>query len=246
MFLETPYLDSPLARRLGIPSGGRGAPIVVAEALGSEIARAEDAGWQVAIHSQGDASGREVVRVFARAPERRAGALPRRMEHCGLIPVDLLPELARLGVSPSFHINHLYYYGDALADSILGAARADRLLPVRSAFELGLSPTLHADSPMFPAEPLSLVRTAVTRRTRSGRSIGADEAISIEQGLRAVTLNAARQLGMESEIGSLEIGKAADLVVLGADPYHVRPEDLTEIDVLGVWVAGRLHEPRSH
>lgn len=245
MFLETPYLDSPLARRLGIPRGGRGAPIVSDEALDSEIASAEEAGWQVAIHSHGDASSREVVRAFARAAEPRAGALPRRMEHCGLIPVDLLPELARLGVSPSFHINHLYYYGDALADSILGAERADRLLPVRSAFELGLSPTLHADSPMFPAEPLSLVRTAVLRRTRSGRSIGAGEAIRIDQALRAVTLNAARQLGMESEIGSLEVGKAADLVVLDADPVAVRAEDLDEIDVIGVYVAGRRRDLRS-
>ncbi len=242
MFLEAPYLDSPLTRRFGIPSSSRGAPILSPESLDTAIAKAERAGWQVAIHSQGDASGREVVRAFDRAAVPGQGALPRRIEHCALLPEELLPDLARLGVSPSFHINLLYYYGDALADSILGAERVARLLPVRSAFELGLAPSLHADSPMYPPKPLSLVRTAVLRRTRGGRVIGADQAISIDQGLRAVTVNAARQLGMGSEVGSLEVGKAADLVVLAEDPYVVRPEDLGEIDVVGVYMAGRRRD----
>jgi predicted amidohydrolase YtcJ len=99
------------------------------------------------VHSQGDASNRDVAAAFARAPALAAGAPPRRIEHCVLLPEALLDELVRVGASPSFHIDHLFYYGDALADSIVGAERAARLLPVRSAFEHGLAPTLHADSP---------------------------------------------------------------------------------------------------
>ena len=68
-------------------------------------------------------------------------------------------------MTPSFHINHIYYYGDVLADSIIGEQRAEKLLPVKSAFELKMRPTLHADAPMFPTDAFSLIQTAVTRKT---------------------------------------------------------------------------------
>ncbi|HCL40020.1 MAG TPA: amidohydrolase, partial [Pseudomonas sp.] len=73
------------------------------------------------------------------------------------------------GVSPSFHINHILYYGDRLADSIIGRHAAQQVLPVRRAFDLQMHPSLHADSPMFPTEAFSLMQTAVTRQTASGQ-----------------------------------------------------------------------------
>jgi len=238
MFLQEPYLDSPLARRLGIPPGSRGEAMIPFDALVERLQRYADAGWQVAIHSQGDASNREVVRALAQVTDRPDLA-PRRLEHGVLLPHDLLRRLAELRVSPSFHINHLWYYGDVLAESILGPRRVDEILPVGSAFELGLRPTLHADSPMFPPEPFSLMRTAMQRRSRSGRIIGPGEAIDARQALRAMTIHGAYQLGVDGALGSLEAGKLADFAVLDRNPYTTPAEDFATIRVLAVYLAGR-------
>ncbi len=241
MELEEPYLDTALTRTLGIPAHSRGAAMIAPDELVALLGEYAAGGWQVAIHSQGDRSNREVAAALGRVPAAPE-ATPWRIEHCLLLPTSLLPELARLHVSPSFHVNHILYYGDALEDSILGPERADRVLPVRSAFEQGLRPTLHADSPMFPADAFSLMETAVLRRTRSGRVLGADQAIDVRQAVRAMTVHGAYQLGVEGELGSIEVGKWADLQVLSDDPYRVAPEALDGIRVLEVYVAGRRQD----
>ena len=70
----------------------------------------------------------------------------------------------------------------------------------------------------------------MTRRCDiDGSTIGADQAITLDEALRAITIDAARQIGMGDRIGSLETGKEADLVILEADPYETSPEELGEI-----------------
>ena len=238
MALQEPYLVSPLSEALGIPKGSRGETELPEAELAAEVRRYGAKGWPVAVHSQGDLSAREVLHAFAEAPDR--GDLPpRRLEHALLLPKSLLMQMSRLRVTPSFHINHLYWYGDALADSLIGPERAARMLPVKSAFALGLRPTLHADSPMFPAEPFSLMRTAILRQTRSGRVLGADEQITVAQALEAMTINGAYQIGVDDRLGSLEAGKLADFQVLTANPLETAAPRLPDIRTVEVWVDGR-------
>jgi predicted amidohydrolase YtcJ len=238
MVLQEPYLDTPLSQALGIAPNSRGEPVTPTAQLAEEIRRYSAKGWPVAIHSQGDLSSREVIHALAEVPDN-PDLPPRRLEHCLLLPKSLMPRLASLRVSPSFHINHLYYYGDALADSLLGPERTARILPVKSAFDAGLRPTLHADSPMFPAEPFSLMRTAILRQTRGGRVIGADEQLTIEQALEAMTINGAYQLGVDDRLGSLEVGKLADFQVLTANPLDTPAPRLPDIRTIEVWMDGR-------
>jgi hypothetical protein len=141
-------------------------------------------------------------------------------------------------MTPSFHINHLYYYGKALRDDILGAERTARMLPVNRSRTEGLYYSLHADAPMYPEEPLSLLQTAVTRKTREGDIIGPDEAVSVMEGLKALTIYAAWQLKMEKKLGSIEPGKYADLIILDRNPLKVNPDSLRDIRVLNTFVNG--------
>lgn len=92
---------------------------------------------------------------------------------------------------------------------------------------------------MYPPGPLHLARTAATRLTRMGDRVGAAQAISVEQALRAVTIDAAWQLRVEDDVGSIEVGKHADFVVLDDDPLQVSPEDIDKIGISGTWLGGK-------
>jgi hypothetical protein len=129
----------------------------------------------------------------------------------------------------------------------MGPERAARMSPAQSAVARGMKFTIHADSPVVPMEPLRLVWSAVNRRTRSGRVVGPEQRISVEQALRAVTIDAAFQHFEDGEKGTLEPGKLADLVIVSENPLDA-PERIDQIEVLETIVGGRSRwqaEPRG-
>ena len=242
MLLDEPYLETKLCCcTLGIPRGTTGHANFAPEELVAIAKMLRRDGWQVLTHAQGDRGTREILDLYEEALGDAAGRDDHRwrLEHCALISADDLTRAARLGVTPSFHVNHVHFYGNELRDAILGAERAERLMPVGTALRAGHRVSLHADSPMYPPEPLRLVRTAVTRKSRQGEPIAPGEAIPLEAALRAVTIDAAWQLFAEERVGSLSPGKLADLTVLDRDPYEVDPDDLDRIEVRETWLGGR-------
>lgn len=96
---------------------------------------------------------------------------------------------------------------------------------------------------MTAVGPLGYLRTAVTRLMDlpdgSEAVLGPEQRVDLETALRAVTLTAARHALLEDEVGSLEVGKAADLVVLDQDPRSVAPERLDQLVVEETWLGGR-------
>jgi predicted amidohydrolase YtcJ len=240
MLTTAPYLETPLAKTLGIPPGGHGAAIIPDQALVEKIQKYSRQGWQVSIHSQGDASNRMVVKAVEASGPLAGDAPVVRMEHGVFMPLDGLPTMAKKAISPSFHIHHILYYGDALEDSIIGSLMVQQTLPVKAAFEHGLRPTLHADTPMFPAKPFRLMQTAMNRETSSGRKFNVGQGIDIRQAMRAMTINGAYQLRIEKNTGSLENGKWADLQILDRNPYVTPVQELDRLQVQAVYVAGRL------
>ena len=242
MFLDDPYLASDLCCcRLGIARGTTGYAMHDRRALVPQLRELLGSGWQVLTHAQGDRAIRETLDVYEEVlgPHGAERDHRWRLEHAGLISPSDIARARRLGVALSFHVNHVRYYGAELRDHILGPTRAARMMPVGSAVRAGHRVSLHADSPMFPPGPLSLMRTAVTRRTRQGETLGAEEAIMLEQALRAVTIDAAWQLRLDDEVGTLAPGKRADLTILADDPFAVAPDDLDRIEVRATWLDGR-------
>jgi predicted amidohydrolase YtcJ len=92
---------------------------------------------------------------------------------------------------------------------------------------------------MYPAEPLLLLRSAVTRKTRSGEVLGEEQAIDVDAAIKALTIDAAWQLFMDDVVGSLEVGKLADLVVLSENPRKADPDRLDQIRVVATYREGR-------
>lgn len=240
MYASMPYLDSPLGRTLGIRGGSQGSAMIAQDALVDKLHTYTAQGWQVSIHSQGDASNREVLQAVQKAGTLPGAAPVVRLEHGVFMGTDSVAQAAQLGVSPSFHIHHIKYYGDALANSIVGLAAAQQTLPVRAAFAAGVHPTLHADSPMFPPKGFALMQTAMNRATGLGLLLNAPEAITARQALRAMTVHGAYQLRMGDKTGSLEVGKWADLQVVDRNPYDTPVAQLDQLRPTAVYVGGRL------
>jgi len=241
MLLDEPYLESDLCCcTLGIAAGSTGYanfdPADLVEILSGLAAD----GWQVLTHAQGDRGCREILDLYATALGSQSSTDHRwRLEHCLLIDGDDLRRAKTLGVSPSFHVDHVHWYGPELRDHILGPQRCEHIMPIGTALRHGHRVSLHADSPMYPPGPLHLARTAASRLTRHGRVLGGSEAITVEQALRAVTIDAAWQLRLDDQVGSIEPGKLADFVVLENDPLEVRAADLHKLEVTSTWLAGR-------
>jgi predicted amidohydrolase YtcJ len=240
MYLQEPYMDSELSRKeLHIKPGHRGHSLLNKDQLVEIISKYNNEKWQIAIHAQGDSANAEVLDAFETVSKTMDITPYRhRIEHCLLLDKEGLQLMKQLNMSPSFHINHIYYYGKALSDSIIGPERANIVLPVKSAAKLNIQYSLHADQPMFDSNPFSLIGTAVTRKTREGLILGADEAISVTDALKSLTIMSAWQIGFEDKLGSIKTGKYADLVILDRNPLEVPAQELRDIRVLKTIVNG--------
>jgi len=240
MYLNDPYEHNTFTEeKLDIPEGHTGKHLLTAQDLESFVKSYHTKGWQIAIHTQGDAAISDVLGVYEGLSDELDFVEARhRLEHCLLMPTENLKQMAQLGMTPSYHINHLYFYGDALQDHIIGVDRAKTMLPLKETLDHGLRLSLHADQPMFESDPFRLIQTAVERETTAGTKINTSQTISIEQALKALTIDAAWQIHKEDQIGSLEVGKYADFIILDKHPYEVAIQDLETIRCLETYIAG--------
>ncbi len=241
MAMNEPYLDNEFTRnKLGIKPGEKGHLTYDDKRLSFLVNKFHKEGWQIAAHIQGERAAKQ----FLDAVEAAQQSFPRkdyrhRMEHNALVTSEQLKRAFRLGVTPSFYIDHIYYYGDALKELIVGPKRASRFMPINSAKKAGHRFTIHTDSPSSPIGVLREMRVAVTRQTRSGKYVlGHDETITVDDAIKAVTINAAWQIFEEDTRGSLEVGKLADFTVLSGNLKKIPPQEWKSIEIVGTYLAG--------
>ena len=162
--------------------------------------------------------------------------------HAQLTTQAQLRKMAKLGLCANFFANHLWFWGDQHFEMTVGPERANQLEPCRSAMREGVSFSVHSDAGVTPLGSLHTMWCAVNRVTPSGRILGEYEKITPAEALKAVTIDAAYQLHLDHEIGSLETGKQADIAILDADPLSVDPMSIKDIGVWGTLLGGIKHE----
>ena len=232
-----------LQREPYLNSDDHGLAYMSAEELEVRAIERAKKGWQLAIHGNGDAAIDNILDACDAI--RRAGVdmnkVRIRIEHCSILHDDQIARMKDLGVSASFLIGHVHYWGVAMRDEVFGEEKAQLLDRCKSLEKAGVGFTLHSDFMVTDPVPLHMIEMAVTRKTwkEPNYILAPDEAISVESAIRALTYEAAWQLFSEHEIGSLEAGKLADFVVLEKDPRKVDPDSIKDIKVLETWMDGQ-------
>ncbi len=212
------------------------------EELERLIVRAHELGWRVGVHTQGDRAMEIVVGAFEAAQRAHPREDPRfRIEHAGYPTPEQLRRMAALGVVTINQPRYLVDSGDEFLRRL--GERAHRLQPLREELALGMRVVLSSDADVASYRPLDTIAAAVSRRTLAGRPIGADQALTVEEAIRAHTIEAAYAIGAEDRLGSIAPGKLADLVLLDGDPFAASPEGIADIPVRMTILGGRIAFP---
>jgi predicted amidohydrolase YtcJ len=232
-----------LQREPYLSSNDRGLAYMSAEDLKERAIERAKKGWQLAIHGNGDAAIDNILDACQAIREVGVdmSKVRVRIEHCSILHDEQIARMKDLGVSASFLIGHVHYWGVAMRDEVFGEKKAQLLDRCKSLEEAGVGFTLHSDFMVTDPVPLHMIEMAVTRKTWKEPEyvLAPNETISVESAIRALTSEAAWQLFSEHEIGSLEAGKLADLVILEKDPRKVNPDAIKDIKVLETWMDGK-------
>ena len=249
LFSGGALLLEPLAN--GGLGGGLGRMTFTPEAIEAQVAAAEDAGFDMHVHIDADGSCRVVLDAIERVRRRNGD---RGFRHCiahnGVVHPDDVRRFAALGVlanvTPLWGTDYNGEFVD-LYDDMFGPERVqERLYPYGDLVRTGAVVTYGADIPGVDIDeipPLIQVEAAVTRR-RPGhpddRPFVPRQAVDLYSALRCQTINGAYQLRMEHLIGSIEVGKKADLVMLARDLFQVPAEEIHSVPVTMTIMDGRV------
>lgn len=206
---------------------------------------------QLLLHCNGDAAIEQAIRVYERALANfhlqytALGTVLTNITdirpvlvHCQFAGRKQLKRAKQLGMIPSFFMEHVYEFGDCHCKN-LGEKRAASMSPARTAATYDLNFTMHQDTPVLRPDMFHTLWCACVRKTRSGRTLGPDERISVFEALKALTINGAYQYFEESVKGTLSPGKYADMILVDKNPLTVPVDELPDIKILEVYKKGK-------
>ena len=222
-----------------VDSGNRGYPVTDPDVLREQVRMYHDAGLHVSIHSIGDRAIDWTIDSYVEALE----ANPRHGLRHGIIhaniptdrAIDLMAELEERydAAYPEPSATFMWWIGDTYAGNF-GPERALRLNPFRTFLSKGIHWANGSDFAVTPFPARYGIWASVARETLLGvygdHSYGMEEAVGVREALRSHTIWAARQMFLEDEIGSLEVGKYADIAVWDKDLYRVATDELKELE----------------
>ncbi len=200
-----------------------------------------DAGFHIHVHSNGNGGNASTINVLYQLMQRKPRFDHRfSIEHFGISTPAMAREIKQLGGVVSANPTYVYARSE-LNQPYLGTDRADTAAAFNTLITAGVPTSLHSDTPVATPEPLKEVWMVVNRFGLSGKVHAPSERVTVEQGLRMITIDAAYTIGEDTKIGSITPGKFADFTVLEADPYSVPKENIKDIKVWGTIFNGKKY-----
>ncbi len=235
--LLEPYLDKP---------GDRGVANLEPELFNPLVARLDREGFQVHVHAIGDRGIRYALVAFEHAQKVNGRRDSRHLiAHLELIDPNDIPRFQHLGVIADFQ--SLWAYADEyitkLTEPKLGLQRSRWLYPIASVAKTGAMIVGGSDWSVSSMNPLDAIQVAITRRgleETNGKTWIPEELVDLESMLAAYTITGAYANFQEQKTGSLEIGKAADLIVLDQNIFAIEPRDIHRTKVLLTLLNGKV------
>ncbi len=205
------------------------------EELDALISEIHELGLQAAIHSNGDYDIDMVLEAIARATKNSSREHRHRIEHGSVVNQRILQRMKELAVVLAPH-SYIFEKGPMI--EAYGPARWPMMFANASTFDLEIPNAGNSDYPVSALPPLLRIQSLVTRTSRSGKTYGAEQRLSVDQALYVYTMGGAYATFEEDSKGSISPGKFADFVVLSADPHDVAPDQIKDIRVLATYVDG--------
>jgi len=208
----------------------------------NEAVRAfHDAGFQVALHTGGDAAVDMALDAIENAMNKNPRPDPRhRIEHSVLNTDKALQRTKDLGVVISTQPQAIRAFADALV-RVWGEERVQRMIPTRTWLDMGVPLCLSSDAPSMPWwDPQTTLYASIVRNSISNKPVSPEQALTIEEAMYAHTMAGAYADFAENKKGSLEPGKFADLIVWHDNPYAAVAEDIRSLTVDLTMVGGKV------
>jgi predicted amidohydrolase YtcJ len=237
------FMDGALGSRTAWLLDGSGVMITSGGQLAEIVRRGAEAGFPVAVHAIGDRANREALDAFEATRDAwHPRGLRQRVEHAQLLAPDDLPRFAQLGVACSVQFSHAPSDRD-LADRFW-AERTGGAYAYRSLLDAGALLANGSDAPIEELDPWAGICAGVLRTIDDRPAWHPEQRLTLEEALRATTVNPAWLAREERSRGTLLPGYLADLVVLDRDPFELPPEELPTVGVVATMVGGRwAHNP---
>ena len=223
----------------GYTDGHAGEWMTPPDLLKEQLSLYWDNDYKIHVHSNGDLGIQQVL-DFNSADQKRNPRSNHRftLHHMGYFTDAQAQQVADLGMEASVNPYYLWALADKYSEVGLGKERGENLVRINSLAKKNVPISFHSDFSMAPMEPLTLAWTAVNRVTSQGSRFSQDQRVDVYTALQAITINAARVLNLENEIGSIEVGKTANFVLLDENPLQIDPIMLKDIKVLGTVYRG--------
>lgn len=214
-------------------------------AIKQRFIRAHKAGFQCCAHAIGDGA----IELLLDAYEEALAQQPRedhrhRIEHCSIIDYDMVQRIKRIGAVPIPGTTFLYAFKNAYVQN-LGMERIRYAYGMNTFYEHGIVAAASTDAPVVGTSATLGLQTMMTRRSEEGDVIWAEEAISLEEAVRAYTWNGAYASFEEHIKGSLTPGKLGDVAVFNTDITAIDPGEVGAVEVDMTVADGRVVYERA-